>query len=410
MLKLLREGDDLVVVSLVQALIPVALEKVNELIREEVEKLAGERYKHGKLNYRWGSQWGSIYLRDQKVPLRVPRVRDKLKNEEIALSSYQKLQKPYEAGKEIFLRLLLGLSTHKYEECIKLVPQAFGLSASNLSTRFKEFTEQALRELQTRRLDNYDFICIYLDGKRYEKEGILVAVGITIEGNKLILGIEQMGTENAKAIRQFFDKLKERGLRYGEGILFVVDGSKGLIKAIKRAFREYAFIQRCHWHKVENVISYLNKSQQDSYRKKIKQALSQTTYESAKQALKQIEQELKLINPSAADSLREGQEEVLTLHRLGLYPELRLSLSTTNVIESILSQLGQYTDKVDYWRGGRHIQRWVAAGLIYIEPRLRKIKGYRYLKLLRYRLKEEIKRRQDLVEKELTVDEVLSNV
>ena len=88
-----------------------------------------------------------------------------------------------------------------------------------------------------------------------------------------------------------------------------------------------------------------------------------------------------------------------------------MSLSTTNVIESILSQLGQYTDKVDYWRSGRHIQRWVAAGLIYIEPRLRKIKGYRYLKLLRYRLKEEVKKRRKLANEEaLMVEEILSDV
>ena len=356
MLERLKEGDDLVTISLVQALIPIALERVNELLKQEVENLAGERYKHGKLNTRWGSQWGSIYLRDQKIPIKVPRIRNKLKDEEVVLSTYKKLQKPYEDGKEIF-RLLLGLSTHKYEECIKLVPQAFGLSASNLSSKFKEFAEQALKQLQTRRLNNYDFICIFIDGKKYQEEGILVPVGVTIEGNKLILGIEQMGTENKTAIRQFFDKLIERGLRYEEGILFVVDGSKGLIKAIKQVFKEYGFIQRCHWHKEENVISYLNKSQQDSYRRKIKQALSQTTYKQAKQELDQIEQELKQINPSAANSLREGQEEVFTLHRLGLYPELRLSLSTTNVIESILSQLGQYTDRVDYWRSGRHIQR-----------------------------------------------------
>ena len=118
-------------------------------------------------------------------------------------------------------------------------------------------------------------------------------------------------------------------------------GSKGLITAIKHVFKECGFIQRSHWHKMENVVNYLNKSQQDIYRRKIKRALNQTPYKEAKQALMKIEQELKQRNLSGANSLRERQEKVLTLHRLGLYPEPRLGLSTTNVIESILSQLGQ---------------------------------------------------------------------
>lgn len=71
------------------------------------------------------------------------------------------------------------------------------------------------------------------------------------------------------------------------------------------------------------------------------------------------------------------------------------SFASTNCIESVMPQLGQYTDKVDRWRGGRHIQRWAAAGLLEIEPRLQKIRGFRYLKLLREKLQKEVLRRQE---------------
>ncbi len=58
-----------------------------------------------------------------------------------------------------------------------------------------------------------------------------------------------------------------------------------------------------------------------------------------------------------------------------------------------MSQLGQFTDKVDRWRNGRHIQEWTASGLMKIEPNLKKVYGWRYLKLLRERIKQDINNR-----------------
>ena len=79
-------------------------------------------------------------------------------------------------------------------------------------------------------------MAIFVDGKRFADDGIMVALGITIEGKKIILGIEQTATENSRALEQFFDKLIQRGLNYKEGIFFVIDGAKGIAKAIERVF------------------------------------------------------------------------------------------------------------------------------------------------------------------------------
>ena len=101
------------------------------------------------------------------------------------------------------------------------------------------------------------------------------------------------------------------------------------------------------------------------------------------------------VNEGAANSLLEGLEETLTLHRLGLSSEISKSLNTTNCIESLMSQLGQYTDKVDRWQNSNQILRWTAAGLMDIEPRLYKIRGYNYLKVLRLKM-------QQIIEEEKT--------
>jgi len=92
---------------------------------------------------------------------------------------------------------------------------------------------------------------------------------------------------------------------------------------------------------------------------------------------------LQLINESAVRSLDEGLEETLTLHRLGLFEQLGISLKTTNCIESLNSQLEGYTKRVTYWKNSNQRQRWVATALMEIEPSFRKIKGYRSLPLLR---------------------------
>lgn len=96
-----------------------------------------------------------------------------------------------------------------------------------------------------------------------------------------------------------------------------------------------------------------------------------------------------MINLSAVNSLDEGFEETLALHRLGLFPALGASLKTTNCLESLNAQLGQLTDKVDRWRTAEQKHRWVASALLAIEPRLRRIKGYRHLPLLRAALQAE---------------------
>ena len=87
-------------VALIQALIPIGLQYVNELLQQEVEQLVGARYSRRKDkerdNYRWGQQRGSVYLGEQKVQVDVPRVRNLQTGNEVKLTSYKKLQTPTE--------------------------------------------------------------------------------------------------------------------------------------------------------------------------------------------------------------------------------------------------------------------------------------------------------------------------
>ena len=379
--------------SVIQDLIPLGLKAVADELKSEVRRLAGEKHSRAGANARWGYQDGSVYLRDQKFPVRVPRVRDVEANREVTLEPYQRLQKPFDDDNGALLRLLHGLSTHKYHESSSLAAEAFGISASNLSKRFKRCSADKLKELQERSLKQYDIVAIFIDAKRYADDGLIVALGVTMDGHKIVLGVEQIHSENAKAIEQWFDKLIARGLRFEDGILFIIDGSKGIRKAIERKFSIYAVMQRCRWHKRENVVAYLDDSQQVIFRRRLQLAYEKTTYKETKAALDVLHHELETVNMSAANSLMEGLEETLAIHHLGLSPEISRSLSTTNCIESVMSQMGQYTDKVDRWHNSGQILRWTATSLVDIEPRLNKIIGYRYLSILRSKLQETVRQR-----------------
>jgi putative transposase len=380
-------------IALIQALIPVALEKVHAELQADVERLAGERYvREGRLpgHVRWTPQRGSIYLADQKIPLAVPRVRDRLRNQEVPLPTYARLQEPRTLDAGLLHKVLGGLSTREYERCAEAVPEAFGLSASTVSRRFTRASARKLQELMERRLDRYDVVALLLDGKTFAEDEMVTAVGVTITGEKVLLGFVQTATENRKVCAAFLRELVDRGLRPELGLLVVTDGAKGLHAAVREVFGATAWLQRCQWHKRENVLAYLPERHRPTLRRKLQAAYEQPTYEAAKRALGKIRAELVLLNASAATSLDEGLEETLTLHRLGIFRELGTSLKTTNAIEAIHARVESRTAKVDHWRNSEQKQRWLATALLDLEPRLRRIKNFGALPLLRAALTRQI--------------------
>ena len=373
-------------VELIQALIPLGLEAVQELLQQEVMALAGERYRHGsgQPGYaRWGQQAGSVYLADQKVAVTVPRVRDVGRDQEVPLTTYQSLRQPRRAEEAALRKILKGLSCRSYEACVEPVAETFGLTASSLSRRFKRASARKLAELQERDLSGHDWVGLFLDGKTFGEDAMVIALGVTLSGEKVVLGFVQTATENERVCTNFLRGLVERGLKYDHGLLVVLDGAKGLRKAVDKVFGKQAAVQRCHWHKRENVLGYLPSGLQPVFKRKLSAAYEKPDYAKAKAALKRIRAELAEVNASAVASLDEGLEETLTLHRLGLFKELGRSFKTTNCIENVNALIGQRTDKVDCWRNADQKHRWLATTLLDIEPRLRKVSGYEHLPRLR---------------------------
>jgi transposase-like protein len=379
-------------IEMIRALIPLGLAEIYRTLEEEVSALAGERYgrKGGEeAGSRHGSNRGSVRLGGQRVPIRVPRVRGE--EGEVPLTSYRKLRGSGEADEVLLRRVLYGISCRNYEGAAESIPGAIGLSSSTVSRRFVEASAEQLRAMQERDLSGEDVVAIFLDGKTFAEDTMVVALGITMGGQKRVLGFVQAGTENERVLSQFLRSLVDRGLDVSQGVLVILDGAKGLRAAVRKCFKKQALVGRCQWHKRENVVSYLPRSEQGAWRKRLQRAYERPTYAEAKEALEKLLAELDEVNQSAAASLREGLEETLTLHRLGMFGKLGRSFKTTNCLESINSQVEERCGKVDAWKNSSQKQRWLASALLDIEPRLRKVMGHKHLPALREALRKELK-------------------
>jgi len=370
---------------------------INEVLEEEVRSLAGNRYTRNKpydgRYSRWGTNPGSVRIGDEKVRIEVPRIYDNEEEQNISLESYNKLREVEPDEQRLMKGVLYGLSTSDYRGVVEHFVDSFGLSRSKVSQRFIEESSESLKEFSERDISGHKIIGLFMDGKYLAKEQIVIVLGITEKGDKIPLDFIQTHTENSTSIKQLLARLINRGLKYEEGLLCVIDGSKGLYKAIEETFGQYAVVQRCQWHKRENVLSYLKESDKEKYRKKLNQAYRAESYEEAKKQLYDISNELGRINKNAQSSLREGLEETLTLHRLGLNELFGKSFSTTNVIENLNSQLRKYIGRVKYWKTSDQRQRWIAAALLAIELKMKKVNNHLKLDVLKIKIKVEVTKR-----------------
>ena len=218
-----------------------------------------------------------------------------------------------------------------------------------------------------------------LDGIEIADRTHVVALGITTDGVKIPLGLWEGSTENATLARTLLADLVDRGLGPEQAILFVIDGSKALRRAIKDVFGERALVHRCHRHKERNVTDLLPERDRDSIRGRMRAAWSLTDPELARQRLELLASELDRSWPDAASSLREGVTDTLTLMRLGISGQLAKTLCSTNPCESMIEIVRSTQRNVKRWREGDMRKRWTAAGMLVAEQQFRRIIGYRDL-------------------------------
>ena len=200
---------------------------------------------------------------------------------------------------------------------------------------------------------------MFIDGIEFGGHAVLIALGVTIDGTKIPLGIWAGSTENTTVVTELLSNLVGRGLRVEQSMLFVIDGGKAIRKALRDVFGDRAVVQRCQVHKARNVRDHLPEARRAYVARQIRDAYDSSTAATAKKKLNQLASWLDSNgHTDAAASLREGLDETLTVMRLGLTGTLRRSFATTNPIENMNGSLRRVARNVKRWKDEAMIRRW----------------------------------------------------
>lgn len=361
------------------------------MLEEDRTALCGPRYAHepNRPASRAGTTPSEVVLGGRKVTIQRPRVRTAAG--EVALPTFQTMAATDPLDRRVVEQMLVGVATRQYARSLEpLSPEmeSRGTSKSAVSRRFVARTTVQLAAWQSVPLDALDLVALLIDGVHLGDHCLIVALGIAADGQKHALGLWDGSTENATVCQGLLANLQSRGLRTDRSVLVILDGSKALRKGVRATFGDAALVQRCQVHKTRNILEYLSDRQRPWAQAILRRAYQSADVKTAQRLLLDLARRLEIDHPSAAESVREGLDETLTVLTLKLSARLRRSLATTNAAESLLSRTRHVKRNVKRWRSGQMMLRWVAAGVLEAVKGFRRLKGYADMPMLVAALRE----------------------
>jgi len=365
------------------------LQVMHVLMADSATEVCGPKGRHNpeRTAVRHGSEAGSVSLGGRRVPVRRPRVRSADGIAEVAVPAYELFNGTELLDAMALERMMAKLSTRRYAAGLEPVGTAVetiarSTSRSAVSRRFVRATEVALGEMMTADLTGLDLVAIMIDGVHFAGHCCVVALGISIDGRKHPLALEEGDTENTTVVKDLLAGMRDRGLDTTRPTLFVLDGAKALHAGVKAVF-DQPVIQRCQLHKIRNVEAKLPDRLAATVSSKMRAAYRSDNALQAESDPRALAGDLAKAHPGAAGSLLEGLTETLTVVRLGLPPILRSTLRSTNAIESMIEICRDHSTNVKRWRDGEMVLRWCAAGMGEAAKQFRRVKGYLHLPALR---------------------------
>lgn len=367
--------------ALREIVVGAGFQVLTAMLEEDREALCGPRHRQSAAReaYRHGSEEAPVVLGGRKVRVKKLRVRAATGGE-VMLPTWRDVTREDPLEERAVEQMLLGISTRKYARSLEPLPpgaDSLAVSRSSVSRRFVIRTTQQVEAFLSQPLDGLDLPVLMLDGTALGDHVLVVALGIDSEGHKHVLGVAEGSTESHGVCQALLRDLIERGLVVERARLFVIDGGKGIRKAIRETFAGWALIQRCQVHKMRNILDHLPGSKRAVIGAALRKAWSANSEHEARKQLAAIERRFESQHPGAVGALREGLDETLTLLTLGAKGALYRTLCSTNPIENLQGSLKRVAKRVRRWRGGSMALRWAATALMEAEKRFRRIRGYR---------------------------------
>jgi putative transposase len=363
------------------------LAALDELFRDEAVALAGPKGRHqpARTHHHWGTAATELTFGGRRVQVPRPRVR-RASGGEATLPSVARFRDRDPLSARMMQQLLAGVSTRQYDASLEARPggrRTRGSSKSAVSRTVVRRTRQRLQEQLTRRLEGLAVVALFMDGVVVAQQTVIVVLAIARDGTKVPLGLRLGSTENAVVCTELLQDLLARGLMLDGRVLCVIDGGKGLRKALGDVFGDAVVIQRCQLHKGRNLDALVPKGRQAYVRASLRRAYRAASAATARRELIALATWLERNgHADAAASVREGLEETLTVLKLGLPPGLRRFFATTNCIENLIGTLRHVTRNITRWRDGDMRRRWLGLGLLRAAERFRRIKRHAELSAL----------------------------
>ena len=312
--------------ELFELMVRSGLRVLDAMLEEDRTTLCGPRYAHPpeRTASRAGKVPSEVVLGGRKLAVQRPRVR--ADGREVPLPTFQTLAHTDPLNRRVVDQMLVGVATRQYARSLEPVPAdgvSRGTSKSSGSRRFVAKTTAQLRAWQDAPLDGLDLVALILDGVHIGEHCLVVALGIAADGQKHALGLWEGATENTAVCQSLLANLQSRGLRTDRSLLVILDGAPALHKATRTVFGDAALIQRCHVHKLRNILDHLPERQRPWVQAIVRRAYQATEVKTATRLLTDLAKRLEDEYPSAAGSVREGLDETLTVLTLQLSARLQ---------------------------------------------------------------------------------------
>ena len=327
------------------------------MMNQELTHFLGrDLYKRGigqtDVNYRNGSYHRDFTLKGiGEVQVKIPRDRKgDFKTQVIPRSK----QYEEEISRDVSLLFLTGVSTRSLA---MMSERLIGrhLSHTEISSANEELSE-AVEKWRRRDLSGKSVKYIFVDGVNFHMRvqksidiiPVLVAIGVTEKGHKLVLSLQSGDKESAGSWREFFKDLKSRGLDSQDVTLGIMDGLPGLETVFKDEFPR-AKVQRCQVHVARNILAKVPKKQKREVADDIRSIFYASSKKKSLEYVEIFQQKWKETLPSATSCLERSIDSCLTFFN---FPEEEwISLRTTNVIERLNKEFRRRTKPMEILAG-----------------------------------------------------------
>jgi hypothetical protein len=366
----------------------VGLGVLAELMEEEVVEVVGPKGKHiaERVAVRHGHEAGEVTLGGRRVVVERPRVRTVDGEAEVRLATYEYFADRDPLSRSVLERMLAGVSTRRYRRTQEPVgaeveQQGRSTSRSSVSRTFIERTRVSLTELMSRRLDDVRLAAMMIDGIDLGERTNVVALGITTEGVKIPLGLWEGSTENASVATALLSDLVERGLDPEQGILFVIDGAKGVAQGNPRRLRPGPRSNAACGTKSGMCSSTCPSASGRPSGSGCAGHGRSTTMPARSTSCARSPRSSTAATPApparcAKDSRKRSRSPG------SVRGNLKRTLESTNPVESMIEIVRRTQRNVKRWSSGEMALRWTAAGMLEAQRQFRKIIGYKDLATL----------------------------